>query len=366
MRYLARYDDFVSIRYVCLKINQTFFIIVLTLLIHQKRVQTAIPEAYMYSCKWVGPLRMSGVFKVRSKGEFISVKFTILCSLIIVFITQVNVASKEYDHETDPRERNKKEEAKKIAIRHREEHLHRAATSRKFYHNRRHKASREEYVKRGYLSMMIDGAGAQASNYSPRYNTTEKGEPARHKMMKIKSTFIKVHGVGGLVLTSSPDLEKQGGNLTVEAIIRGIQFGAKELKRSKFSSIYVQLDNCNSNKCVTVIVACALLVQLGVCRKIKVNYLEVGHTHEDIDALIGSVVTKLRTQDLPTLQSRVDAIKNALNLFEARIKDVQEVIGISDYQRSFDPMFPKISGTIEKRVSYSCKFGRPFNVSLQV
>ena len=38
MRYLARYDEFVTIRYVCLKINQPFFIIVLTLLIHQKRV----------------------------------------------------------------------------------------------------------------------------------------------------------------------------------------------------------------------------------------------------------------------------------------------------------------------------------------
>ena len=45
---------------------------------------------------------------------------------------------------------------------------------------------------KGLLSMIIDGAGAQASNYSPRYNTTEKGEPARHKMFKIKSTYVKV------------------------------------------------------------------------------------------------------------------------------------------------------------------------------
>ena len=45
---------------------------------------------------------------------------------------------------------------------------------------------------KGLLSMIIDGAGAQASNYSPRYNTTEKSEPARHKMLKIKSTYVKV------------------------------------------------------------------------------------------------------------------------------------------------------------------------------
>jgi hypothetical protein len=52
---------------------------------------------------------------------------------------------------------------------------------------------------------------------------------------------------------------------------------------------------------------------LGICKKIKVNYLEVGHTHEDIDALIGSVVVKLRAMNLPTLESRIEAIKGALN-----------------------------------------------------
>jgi hypothetical protein len=40
--------------------------------------------------------------------------------------------------------------------------------------------------------MIVDGAGAQASNYCPRYNTSEKSEPARHKMLKIKSTYVKV------------------------------------------------------------------------------------------------------------------------------------------------------------------------------
>ena len=60
-----------------------------------------------------------------------------------------------------------------------------------------------------------------------------------------------------------------------------------------FRNIYVQLDNTGSNKCA-VITACALLVKLGICRKVKINFLEVAHTHDDIDALIGSVVVKLR------------------------------------------------------------------------
>ena len=50
-----------------------------------------------------------------------------------------------------------------------------------------------EYITRGYLSLAIDGAGAQASNYSPRYSTSEKNEPERQEMLKIKSTYVKVH-----------------------------------------------------------------------------------------------------------------------------------------------------------------------------
>ena len=122
----------------------------------------------------------------------------------------------------------------------------------------------------------------------------------------------------------------------MESIIRGIQFAAKQMGRTSFKNIYVQLDNCSTNKCHTVIVACALLVKLGVCRKIKVNYLEVGHTHEDIDALIGTVVSKLRTMDLRTFNERINAIKSALNDLEAgQVKDVQEIMGITNYEVIF-------------------------------
>ena len=151
------------------------------------------------------------------------------------------------------------------------------------------------------------------------------------------------------MLTSFPDLEKQGGNLIVEAILRGILLAAAERECSRFNTIYVQLDNCNTNKCTTVIVACALLVKLGICKKVKVNFLEVGHTHEDIDALIGSVVTKLRQLDLRTFEERVEAIKSALNHMETgQVKDVQEIIGMTDFESGLDNIFPKqLTGLME-------------------
>ena len=73
------------------------------------------------------------------------------------------------------------------------EHRGRAKLSRHNYYRRRAKAVEPQYVKKGYLSMTIDAAGAQAANYSPSYSTTKKGKPARHHMLKIKSTYVKAH-----------------------------------------------------------------------------------------------------------------------------------------------------------------------------
>jgi hypothetical protein len=48
--------------------------------------------------------------------------------------------------------------------------------------------------------------------------------------------------------------------------------------------LYIQLDNtCRENKNRYVFAFLSLLVQQGVFRKIKVNFLLVGHTHEDVD-----------------------------------------------------------------------------------
>jgi len=90
-------------------------------------------------------------------------------------------------------------------------------------------------------------------------------------------------------VTTFPDLERQGGNLTVECILRGMKF-ALENGVQRIKNMYVQLDNVSSNKCETVIAAMGALIQGGICKKIKLHYLEVGHTHEDIDALIGNIV----------------------------------------------------------------------------
>ena len=98
----------------------------------------------------------------------------------------------DFKHSTTEEGRKDLEKALKEAQSQISEHLMRSTESRLGYYRRRGEAVEKEYIKRGYLSLAIDGAGAQASNYCPRYSTSEKNEPERHEMLKIKSTYVKV------------------------------------------------------------------------------------------------------------------------------------------------------------------------------
>ena len=99
-------------------------------------------------------------------------------------------------------------------------------------------------------------------------------------MLKVKSTFIKIHGHGSILVTTFPGFEKQGGNLTVECVLRGLEYVLRNTSIKRVSNLYIQLDNVTTNKCKTLFAALALLVKLGTCRKVKMSCLEVGHTHE--------------------------------------------------------------------------------------
>ena len=64
----------------------------------------------------------------------------------------------------------------------------------------------------------------------------------------------------------------------------------------------LQLDNCSGdNKNRWVFAFCSLLVYKGIFKEVYINFLIVGHTHEDIDALFGRWSTQLKMNDYPTL-----------------------------------------------------------------
>ena len=54
------------------------------------------------------------------------------------------------------------------------------------------------------------------------------------------------------------------------------------------------------------------LVNLGVFRKIKVNFLLVGHTHENIDQMFSRFSIALRQHDAFTLEQLMEVAHNCL------------------------------------------------------
>jgi hypothetical protein len=70
--------------------------------------------------------------------------------------------------------------------------------------------------------------------------------------------------------------------------------------RSLLPILHLQLDNaCSDNKNRYTFCFFSLLVVNGVFREVYVNFMLVGHTHEDIDALFGRWSMRLWKHDYP-------------------------------------------------------------------
>jgi|SouAtlMetagenome_1021521.scaffolds.fasta_scaffold09401_2 hypothetical protein len=79
---------------------------------------------------------------------------------------------------------------------------------------------------------------------------------------------------------------RDDGNLQAAILHKNIcrmQENNKARGRANPPCLFVQLDNVNHNKGISIILYCCWLVQTAVFTKIKLCYLPVGHTHEYID-----------------------------------------------------------------------------------
>lgn len=73
----------------------------------------------------------------------------------------------------------------------------------------------------------------------------------------------------------------------------------------------------------------------GIVRKVKISYLKVGHTHDDIDAIIGNVITHLRSLDIGTFSEFRQACYDAIRKDGSSVLGVDRLIGIPDYDSIF-------------------------------
>ncbi|XP_068752651.1 uncharacterized protein [Montipora capricornis] len=82
--------------------------------------------------------------------------------------------------------------------------------------------------------------------------------------------------------------------------------------------LYLQVDNCvkeNKNQFILWLRAC--LVEVGIFEKIRLNFLPVGHTHEDIDAFFGVFSKYLAQTDVYTIEDLLRAMESCLTTIKA-------------------------------------------------
>ena len=97
-------------------------------------------------------------------------------------------------------------------------------------------------------------------------------------------------------------------NLTVTVIHRVLMSWGQPLP----PVLYIQLDNtARENKNSTVFGYLSMLVDQGLFRKVKVNFLLVGHTHDHIDQMFSTFSRQLSRHDAFTLPKLFDVICDA-------------------------------------------------------
>lgn len=169
----------------------------------------------------------------------------------------------------------------------------------KYYHHR-NKARKNQRGNNGYTSMsiIIDGMDQAKTKLPNPVRHSKDTEPLFQQAVHV--TGILNHGgkVPALVLLEDGRATKDANN-TINSLCHTLR--QQQLVGPLPEVLYIQLDNATGeNKNRFVLFFCALLVGAGVVKKVKLSFLPVGHTHEDIDQLFSRFAEALRRQDCYT------------------------------------------------------------------
>ena len=214
----------------------------------------------------------------------------------------------------------------------RRDHLNKQRIQREKYYYHRSKAI--SYPDE-YLCIIMDGMDQKKTNLPVLGRYTKDEAPLRLRLVG-----VKVHGKRNyafLVDSTVPG----GGNLMIE-ILRQVlnDLDEKNELPTKNPKFYLQVDNCGENKNKTLFAFLVDLVKRGVFNKIKVGFLMVGHTHEDIDSFFSTIAAKLKSGIVcPDFQSMVAAIQSAFDEpFDKPLVTFFNAIDIFDYTKLYEPV----------------------------
>ena len=173
---------------------------------------------------------------------------------------------------------------------------------RKYYTHRRKARTNPEK----YLSIIMDGMD-QAKTTLPSV-ARESKKTERLARLKTCLTGVLVHGHAPFSLVYvTPDRYPKDANYNCAVLLDVLN----RIESPLPDTLYLQLDGAGDNKNKTVLAMLGMLIALRVFNKIKLSFLPVGHTHEDIDQMFSRFAEHLRGELCPTVDKLADLLAGA-------------------------------------------------------
>ena len=150
-----------------------------------------------------------------------------------------------------------------------------------------------------YISLIIDGMSSDKCHLPYKANLVQSSTTVKQKIMGAKQHGFRrsLHRFMPHVPTSS----NMACDVVMEEIIARQEDCIANNKPFPHT-LSVQIDGGSDNAALDFYAFCELLVRLDVFESVEVNRLPVGHTHEDIDAMFGTLWKALQRKTIVTPQ----------------------------------------------------------------
>ena len=166
-----------------------------------------------------------------------------------------------------------------------------------------------------YLSLIIDGA--DTSDFMLPHLCARSHKSDQCTKVKMHVLGCIVHGVDTYAYTCPPHIA-QGHNITIQ-VLYCVLLDILRKTGSLPPVMFLQLDNTTKqNKGRFLMAFLAYLVLMGVVRRAYINFLPVGHTHEDIDQFFSRLSVYLRHNDAPDVPGLLHALTRCYTKYGKR------------------------------------------------
>ena len=209
-------------------------------------------------------------------------------------------------------------------------HLNEQKIERHLYYDHRKKGIRWEAC-----SLIVDGMD-QSKLVLPHYKLIPKDVA---NFLETKITGVLVHGKRFDCYVSEPQV-KHNSNLNLTCIHNTLMELAKEGPLPRV--LYLQVDGGAENKNQWMVSYLSMLIEVGMFDKIKMCFLPVGHTHEDIDQAFSRIAVYLNRHDALTYDEFLGAIRASF-LKEGRPPNIISIGHAFDFKAWLNGRLPNLS-----------------------